>query len=162
MHVIITPPSPIPRRIPSEMPQRPAAESVAFSRRATRPPSQIQAELPLIGSESGTALKKRVEMVGGTAADSQPKAARQHCFPRQALLAGSYRSTLADRMFTCAVTTSPYPILCVNHNITKSRLRSLPPTTHTPTHTPALGPARFANMIQNKPDPNERKPKAHC
>lgn len=40
--------------------------------------------------------------LGGGIADSQSKAAQRHCFPLEASLAGPYRSTLADRMFTCA------------------------------------------------------------
>lgn len=40
--------------------------------------------------------------MGGRIADSQSKAAQQHCFPLEVFLAGPYRSTLPDRMFTCA------------------------------------------------------------
>lgn len=125
-----------PRKILSLMPHRPATKQLQLERHSAAQPTlqstpnlrdyKTRAELPLIESESGTGLKQGVKMVGGTAAHSQPRAARQHCFPLQPLLAGSYRSTPADRMFTCTVTTSPYPVLCVNHNITKSRIRSPP------------------------------------
>lgn len=40
--------------------------------------------------------------MGGRIAESQSKAAQQHCFPLEVFLAGSYRSKLADTMFTCA------------------------------------------------------------
>lgn len=134
------------KKILLKMPHRPATKKLQLGRHSAAQPTlestsnlrdyKTRADLPPIGSESGTGLKQGVKMGGGTAADSQRRAARQHCFPVQPLLAGSYRSMLADRMFTCTVTTWPYPVLCVNHNITKSRMRSPPPHPN-PHHGPA-------------------------
>lgn len=46
--------------------------------------------------------KSKKKKMGGRIADSQSKAAKQHCFPLEVFLAGPYRSTLPDRMFTYA------------------------------------------------------------
>lgn len=131
-----------PRRIPWKFHSEPLRGSVTFRWRAARllrQPSSLassrgayktRAGLPLIGSKSRTGLKTRAQMFSGTAADSQPKAPHQGCFPLQALLAGSYM--LVDWMLpVLPVTTSPYPVWCVNQYITKA-----PPTTPAPPQLP--------------------------
>lgn len=61
----------------------------------------VQPVLTSLENLEGELQKSGVELGGGIE-DNQSKAPQQHCFPLEALLAGPYRSTLRDRIFTCA------------------------------------------------------------
>lgn len=93
--------------------------------------------------------------MGGRIADSQSKAAQQHCFPLEVFLAGPYRSTLPDRMFTCATCHYIAHILsCVSITVTqltsyKTEAEMFPPRTLAPPKLFPYVPA-WNNVIQKK------------
>lgn len=109
----------------------------------------VQPVLTSLKHLDGELHKTGVKM-GGRIADNQSTAAQQHCFPLEVFLAGPYRSTLPDRMFTCATCHYIAHILsCVSITKLQNRGWNVSPRTLAPPKLFPYVPA-WNNVIQNK------------
>lgn len=127
---------------------RPSAPSTLQSA-SSRGDYETRAGPPLVGSESGTGLKKESNWLAGQKQTVNPKRPTDivsHCRLSWQVLTGPRWRTGCSPVLP--VTTSPYPVRCVNQYITKPS-----PTTPAPPKLPT------ANMIQSEGDSNQRKPK---